>query len=539
VKIDEAIKSMYKASDFHRDFAVHLAMNQVRPSNVDKIFKKDVLVACQSFGFARLLAGESYRSNYYEDAIRHYRNVLLDKYVVGRPFSLMADETSKNFRHVINIILTTFETSMLLCCIDFDVSKSLDAAAIVDVLTTALAGSSIPWSNCCSITRDGASYMASAVTKLRTTKLECNNLRDVVCISHGLALVVGGFVKENFMLAQGLLTQLRDYLNSHSHRHERVERIQKLMGAGFFADVNWGPTRPWASFVNACDRVVASKESLMTWLRAELMMEEKSSRLHLDEIQSSMDNPAVFVELKLITSALSVVNECIVLSQSEKEESSVILLGKLRSASGAIQHGVEQGAEMVQQLAKSACVEPKIPALTQQFKQGIEKSAAQWALRVHPFIRIVQFQTFLNPKLSSGHRFGLFELPAQIAFADWTYFVPLNDKEFFVIGSEWKTYRDMMQDEKELSKIVEMGTNFSCFKWWTDHRVKLPLMNRVAACVFTFMVSGAQVERSFKTLRKTLPKDHTRDVMNSDLLETEVFAACNRELLEGLIFQTK
>ena len=91
---------------------------------------------------------------------------------------------------------------------------------------------------------------------------------------------------------------------------------------------------------------------------------------------------------------------------------------------------------------------------------------------------------------------------------------------------QWVTKDPPLMDEK-------LDSGAALYQWWYSNRNNFKILFSVAAPLFTISVSGgAEVERSFKTLRKTLPKDHSRDSMNPDLIEAEVFFSFNRDLIK-------
>ena len=150
----------------------------------------------------------------------------------------------------------------------------------------------------------------------------------------------------------------------------------------------------------------------------------------------------------------------------------------------------------------------------------------KWTERVNPQIQIIEYQIFFNPFLKS-------EKPELIDIGFVKRFVQPKPEDLLSFRMQWSSYRNIQNSPVlDTSKDFRLQLN----EWW-GQREDLKTMVPFVRALFTVPLSTAQVERSFKLLRKTLPRDHSRDSMKDDLLAAEVFFAFNKKLILPMLFK--
>jgi hypothetical protein len=538
--ISTAMFSSSVSEEFHRDMAAHMASCQIRPSTFSTLYSPVVLAAIRGKGITQLLLGDTYRRNHLPDAVKHFKKYLISQFIGSvEKFSLLVDETSKNRRKVINILVTTFETRFLLDTIDFDCSKSLDGEAMAGVIIKSIKNSGLMLNLLVSVTRDGAGYMASAVRMLKSSSL--TPILDVVCVSHGLALVVEYFV-EPFCRAFSLLQNLRSYFINF-HRVDRSRRFHSVVGLGFFSLLDWGATRPWGTYVEAVMRVFEQMEQIRNWVGEEIAHDESLNKgvnvPLLNTIRDLLNCVEVQAELSVVVCCMKRAVEALTLSQSNDAMDSIRLLRTATQVKEILSKLASSSSEDLKEMLTPQLVEfgypvvSKFQSLAVVVQTAGQAAHAKFEERIDPALPMVRMQCWLNPFIAMK---APGELPVKISLSDCCLFATIKSTENMDLGSEWEKYKQFTANTVQppagqTPSKPSNGDKEAVYEWWTKHASNFPLLFKVASACFTVSVSGAEIERSFKSMRKTLPKDHSRDTMKSDLLSAECFFAYNRHLL--------
>lgn len=246
---------------FKEDLALHIAAHCLPKDVAQGVFSPECVGAIMG---QKILYHPTYlRHKILKGSATKKRKEIIKQYVEGKFYSLILDETPRNRRKIINMLIKT-STHLLLLQTKVFRGSTLNAAAMkafeLDVIESNGLGKSLMRGH----SRDNASYMARAFYDVGQIT-EFTSVIDVTCISHGINLVSERLC-ESCEEVETLFMYLRTYWLG-PQRSERQSRAHAL--PGFLSSINSGETQ-WRDWLQCFMFVRENSQAILNLVTNEL-----------------------------------------------------------------------------------------------------------------------------------------------------------------------------------------------------------------------------------------------------------------------------
>tara|TARA_R110002050_G_C8875161_1_gene508403 strand:+ start:304 stop:1398 length:1095 start_codon:yes stop_codon:yes gene_type:complete len=239
MKLSTAFMEQETRQGYHEDVGAHILSNNIPLHRFSTLFSSQFISSVVMRKEMTLLSSSSYRDTYCPAAHARWRATLLAKHIEGKPFSLLVDESSKNNRKVVNTIAVTAESNVLIHTKVFDMEESVNGDSVCQYIQAVMKDCALSPSLLVGCTRDNASYMKTAIDKLKTDPLY-SHVISVPCLSHGLNLVVKCVLIPFPTIKDKLFHSLKKLFSKPSQRRARAaKRIPGIINAVQVSETRW------------------------------------------------------------------------------------------------------------------------------------------------------------------------------------------------------------------------------------------------------------------------------------------------------------
>ncbi len=239
MKLSTAFVEQESRQNHHEDIASHILSNNIPLSKVPSIFNSSFITSIVVRKELSLLSPASYRTVYCPTAYARWKGILIAKYVQARPYSLLIDESTKNNRKVVNTIAVTSDANILIDTKVYDGDESINAESVCKYIQDVITDCALSPELLIGVTRDNASYMTSALKKLKQNAIY-EHVQSVACLSHGLNLVVKDLLNPFSNIMDKLFGSLKKLFGRPSKRRSRAgKKIPGFLNAVQVSETRW------------------------------------------------------------------------------------------------------------------------------------------------------------------------------------------------------------------------------------------------------------------------------------------------------------
>lgn len=238
-KLSTAFVEQESRQHYHEDIGSHILSNNIPLTRLPSVFNSSLIASIVARKEMSLLSPSSYRSVYCPAAHARWKGTLIAKHLHARPFSLLVDESTKNNRKVVNTIAVTTDANILIDSKVYDGDESINADSVCQYIQEVIIDCALSPALLIGVTRDNASYMSSAIKKLKQDPLY-GHVLSVSCLSHGLNLVVKDLLNPFFNIKDNLFGSLKKLFGRPSKRRTRAgKRLPGFLNAVQVSETRW------------------------------------------------------------------------------------------------------------------------------------------------------------------------------------------------------------------------------------------------------------------------------------------------------------
>lgn len=253
-----------------------------------------------------------------------------------------------------------------------------------------------------------------------------------------------------------------------------------------------------------------------------------------------------FAEIQACVLVMKLCHNALILSQSEGDEDSLKLIALMSSQEKFLQQFSQpsderrgllltclQSFQTFENAKEEGAFMEKVELnLTSIVERAAKAALEKWKERISPYCDIAHAQALFNPRNAAHTLAKNCSFPLSLK-----RYLPINQSQLNRVLEEWRVYLELLSVQLKSSEAKKVYDEISISEWWQTQADNGSfghdgILLRYVEFFLAIRLSGAEVERSFKKLRRTLPKDHSRDNMNDDLIESEMFFGYNRELIQ-------